>query len=254
MEKPVLFFTIADEKNMPYASMLEKSFKKFHSDIDFKVVTGEELSVYTKDDPAFFYRATPILAESFLNEYDLVVKMDADSIVCDDLSYIWKTIDYDVAGVLNYNAPDAQAFGFVQAQGVLPIEYVNCGLVAMRSKKFVHDWKVWCFTPQFDRCQYREQDGLNLMIYHGNWNVRILDHGDGPANMHKFWGLFNKSYWTKTILKDNKIIIPKDEKGIPRVDTEIAVIHWAGGQQSAKMNYKTAFPEEVSRYIDTLVS
>lgn len=254
MKEPVVFFTIADDKNLPFAQMLEKSFKHFHKDIPFKIITGEELDAYRKDDPNFFYRATPIVGENLIKDYELVVKIDADSIVTGDLSYIWNTKDYDVGCVLNYNRVDAMKYGFVQGWGILPIEYVNCGLVAMRNAKFVHEWKVWCFSNQFDRTQYKEQDGLNIKVYHGNWNVRIFDHGDGPAKMAAWWGLIAKSDWSRVFKKDGVLVVPKHTDGtIPPMDMELKIIHFAGGSDAQKMNYKTLFSEEVSKYIDTLV-
>lgn len=253
MKKPVIAITVADFNNYKYALKLERSFKHFHPDIPFKVITNKELETYVKDDPHFFYRQKPILGEQYLSEYDLVLGLDADQIILGDLSYIWNTTDYDIGCVLNYNQPDVERYGLIQGWGISPIEYVNCGLVAMRSTKFVHNWKAWCFSPQFERLQFREQDGLNAMVYHGNWNVRIFDHGDGPAKMAAFWGLFGKSYWSKAIMRDGKVIIPKVDAGIPKVDTELKVIHWGGGNIGNKLNYRVFFNEEVSDFIDTVI-
>jgi len=253
MKKPVIAITVADKNNEKYAGMLERSFKHFHPDIPFKAITGADLEIYTKDDPHFFYRQKPIIGEQYLSEYDCVLGLDADQIVLGDLSYIWETKDYDVGCVLNFNQPDAERYGIIQGWGIHPVEYVNCGLVAMRSLKFVHNWKVWCYSNQFERLQYREQDGLNALVYHGNWNVRIFDHGDGPAKMAAFWGLFGKTYWPKAVLKDKKVIIPKNDTGIPKVDTELKVIHWGGGNIGNKLNYRVFFNEEVSDFIDTVI-
>lgn len=256
-KKPVIIFSIADERNKPYAKMLENSLRKFHPDIPFHLVEGEELEAYLKMDPSFYYRATPIVAEKFINDYDLVIKMDADSIIVDDISYIWKTQDYDMAGVLNYNREDAEEYGLVGGWGILPIEYVNCGLVALRNEKFIHDWKVWCTTPQFDRLQYKEQDGLNGMIYFGNWNIRILDHLDPLGGNNGWWGLISKGEWTKTILKDKKIIALKGDGStpFPPKDVELKVLHWGGGQQSPdKMNYRKKFTQDIIERLDYLVS
>lgn len=257
MKKPVLFVTIADENNKKYEIMLHNSFNKFHSDIDWYCVEGDELKRYLKDDPMFFYRSTPILGERFLSEYELVVKIDADSIIVDELSYIWKTTDYDIGTVINWNRVDPLTYGYVQAQGILPIEYMNCGLVAMRNSKFVHEWKINCFNVQFDRLQYKEQDLLNLMIYYGNWNIRCFDHGDGPANMHAWWGLISKGEWSRAILVNNKIFIPKDTNTppFPNKDIKLKVLHFAGGASNAeKMNYKTKFSEDIVKRLDYLVS
>ena len=253
--KPVLFFTIADERNLPYAKTLEKSFQYFHADVPFAIVQGEELTGYTKDDPMFFYRATPILGAKYLKEYELVVKMDADSLVLGDLSYIWNTKDYDVGTVINWNRVDPAMYGYVQGWGIAPPEYMNCGLVAMRNSDFVKQWKNLCFTPQFDRLQYKEQDLLNIMVYYGNWNVRCFDHGDGIAKMNAWWGLISKGEWRRAEVENGKIFVPKGlgDTPFPPNDMELKVIHVAGGNQANKMNYHTFFPEKVAKRIDEIL-
>jgi len=255
MKKPVLFITIADDNNLKYARASENSFKKFHSDIPFHIVMGKELKEYVSKDNMFFYRATPILGEKYLDEYELVVKIDADSIICGDLSYIWNTKDYDIGTVINWNRVDPQKYGFVQGWGIAPVEYMNCGLVAMRNPKFAHEWKNLCFTPQFDRLQYKEQDLLNVMIYFGNWNCRCFDHGDGPAKMNAWWGLIVKGELGRAVVKEEEIIIPKGlgETPFPPVDMTVKIIHFGGGNIANKTNYKIMVNEDVSKRLDYLI-
>lgn len=251
MKKPVLVFTAADDKNIPLAKQLENSFKKFHPDIPFHTVQGEELQEYIKIDPEFFYMQKPVLMEKYLKEYELVIGIDADSIVCGDLSYIWETKDYDVATVMNWNRVDPQIHGVVQGWGISPVEYFNCGLVAARSADFVHKWFVACHSPQFERLQYREQDILNILCYYGNYNIRCLDHGDGPAGMYAWWGLVAKGEWLKAKVVDDKIVVPKGDDNFPSRDTELKVLHIAGG--GPKPSYKTLFSEEVIQRLNHLV-
>lgn len=267
-KKPVIMFTIADEKNLPYAKSLENSLRKFHSEkeIPFKIITGDELKTELEKDPNFFYRATPVVAERLLKEYDLVIKIDADSIITGDLNYILKTKDYDVGTVMNWNKKDADQYGLVGIVGspssiqnpatwlINPAEYMNCGLVAMRNEKFVHHWSVVCFEEQFLRCQYREQDLLNLILYFGNYNFRCFDHGDSIGGMVSWWGLIGKSEYLKVVLKNDELIVPQAENNFPKRDTSIKVIHFAGGQGASKYNYKTMFTDEVSDRLDYLIS
>ena len=272
-KKSVVIFTCADDNNFQYAIGMWNSLTKFHSPLEIdmifyttekrpemlhKIPTGikiVDLESYLKVDPQFWYRQKPVIAEPLMDEYELVLGMDVDQIVTGDLSYILNTKDYDVCGVLNFNKEDANTYGLVQGWGILPIEYMNCGLVAMRSKKFVHDWKIWCFSNQFSRLQYREQDGLNALVYHGNWNARILEHGDGPAKEHSFYGLFAKDYWNRVVLKDDKLIIPTLGDGsIPAVVTELKVIHFGTGNNPGKYNYRTKFQEDVIKRLDYLIS
>jgi hypothetical protein len=256
MKKDVLFITVADEKNIAYAKALEQSFRKFHKDIDFIILTGDELKAELDIDDKFFYRATPILGEKYLNEYELVVKIDADSIVCGDLSYIWQTKDYDVGTVLNWNRSDPIKYGLVQFQGVLPVEYMNCGLVAMRNPKFVHEWKNLCFTPQFARLQFREQDLLNALIYYGNWNIRCFDHLDKLGGNHSWWGLISKGEWVRAELRGDEIICPQGlgDTPFPPEDITIKILHAGGGNIPNKMNYHTWFNEAIAKRLDYLTS
>lgn len=256
MKKPILFFTIADQNNLKYAQALVNSFRKFHKDIPFEIVQGEVLEGHLKADPLFFYRATPILTEQYLQEYELVVKMDADSIVCGDLSYIWKTKDYDTGTVLNWNRVDPLTYGVVQGWGILPVEYMNCGLVAMRNEKFVKEWKNLCFTEQFNRLQYKEQDLLNILVYYGNWNIRCFDHMDPIGNNNAWWGLIAKGELGRAEIKDELIYVPKGlgTTPFPPRDVEIRVIHAGGGNIPNKMNYKTWVNEQVGKRLDYLIS
>lgn len=257
-KKPAVMFTCYDEKNAPHAEMFKKSLRKFHSEEELPLyeVQGEELQALLKQDPHFFYRQKPVIAERLIKEYECVIGMDCDQLVLGDLSYIWKTTDYDVATVMNFNRADAEVYPLVGGWGILPIEYFNCGLVVMRSEKFVKDWKGLCFSPQFERMQYREQDLLNAICYFGNYNVRCLDHGDGLADMNAWWGMVSKGEWTRAILKNKKIIVPKGEGDTPFPvrDMELKVLHWGGGTGSVeKMNYRTRFNDEIVEFIDGLV-
>jgi hypothetical protein len=220
--------------------------------VPFHIVTGDELKEYLSD-PQFFYRATPIVAQKFINDYELVLKIDADSIITGNLDYVFDTKDYDVGTVINWNRIDPKTYGYVQGWGIAPAEYMNCGFVAMRSEKFIKHWKELCFSPQFDRMQYREQDLLNAMIYFGNYNVRCFDHGDGPANMHAWWGLIAKGEWLRAKMDGDKVIIPKGDDNFPSKNVELKVIHMAGGDRPNKMNYQTLFSDEVTERLDYLV-
>ncbi len=255
MKKPAIIFTIADDKNLPLAKNLENSLKKFHPTIPFKVVTGMELNGYLKNDPDFFYRATPIIAEPLAKEYDLVLKIDADSIITGDLDYILNTKDYDVGTVINWNRVDPQKYGLIAGWGIFPPEYFNCGFVAMRSEKFIHHWNTVCHTEQFHRLQYREQDLLNILCYYGNYNVRCFDHGDGIAKYFAYHGLIAKGEWIKAKMVGEKIIIPKGEGDtpFPPNNMELKVIHFGGGKDK-NTNFRTMFQEDVIKRLNYLIS
>lgn len=259
MKKPVVMFTAYDEKNAPYAKMFKNSLRKFHSEEELPLyeIQGDDLQAYLRLDPMFFYRQKPVIASKLIEEYELVIGMDVDQIVTGDLSYLWKTKDYDVATVINYNRIDPQTYGLVGGWGILPIEYFNCGLVAMRSEKFIKDWMSKCHTPQFDRLPFREQDLLNAICYFGNYNVRCCDHLDPIGGNNSWWGIISKGEFQRAILKNKEIIIPKGEgqKPFPPRDISCKVLHWGGGNNNPqKMNYRTCFIQDIVEWLDYLVS
>lgn len=235
--------------------MMENSLRKFHKDVDYHLVEGDELATHLRVDPQFFYRATPIIAEKYIKDYELVLKIDADSIITGSLDAVFNTVDYDIGTVINWNRVDPQQYGYVQGWGIQPPEYFNCGFVAMRSEAFIRHWKALCFSPQFDRMQYREQDLLNVLCYYGNYNVRCFDHPNSPE-LGYWYGLISKGEWNRAILKNDAIIVPKGEGDtpFPDRDMELKVLHFAGGAGATKMNYKIFFSDDVSERLDRLVA
>lgn len=268
-KKPIVVYTIADRNNFTYALKMIKSLRYFHdwpvilytNETDPeklkllpKNVTCEDLNRYLTD-PAFFYRATPILSEPLLDQYECVLKIDADSIIVGDLSYVLETKDYDVGTVINWNRFDVQFFPMVELLriGIAPVEYFNCGFVALRSKKFAHHWMVTCFREQFDRLQYKEQDLLNILCYFGNYNVRCFDHPDVLAKKKNiaWWGLIAKGELTRAIVKDKKVTVPKGlgETPFPPEDEEIKVLHMAGGAGTNKDSWGLICSEDLMKWI-----
>lgn len=271
--KPAVFFSACDERNFPYAVMFFNSMTKFHkpTEVDMILYTTEkrpeelkklpkgiqvvDITEKLQTDPAFWYRQKPVLAEPLLKNYELVVGFDCDQLILGKLDYILNTKDYDIGTVLNYNQIDAETYGVVSGWGIHPAEYFNCGTVAMRSERAVHHWLVLCFTEQFNRLQYKEQDLLNAVCYFGNYNIRCFDHGDPIAGMRAWWGLFAKTWWNTAVMFEGKVIVPAVEgDGIRNENTELKIVHFAGGQGSQKMNYHTFFQDPVSEFIDGLIA
>jgi hypothetical protein len=120
-KKKVIFFAACDNNNFPYAITFWRSMTKFHSPLDVGMVlyTTEkrpeelkklpsgvkviDLDPFLKDDQLFFYRQKPILAEPYMDKYELVVGFDVDQIVTGNLDYIINVADYDVGTVINWN-------------------------------------------------------------------------------------------------------------------------------------------------------
>lgn len=241
MRKKIIAFVPADSHNQEYAKLMINSLRKFHSE--------EELPVRVYDNPTgnpiWWYRSTPIIAKELIKEYETVVKLDADQIITESLSFAFEG-DYDVAVVNNSN-PKEMVSAPYQFLNIHPLAYVNCGFVVMKSESFIDWWYNICHSFLFDATQMKEQDWLNLMVASGNYKVKRLDEGDS------FYGLASKGYWPDIILKDKQLILPKGEQW-PDRDKIIRAIHWAGGNSPDKMNYRITFQDDVIERLDELVA
>ena len=239
-------FTIADQNNLQYAEKMINSLRKFHSEkeLPMVVIGPDKLKEILPKDPMFFYRATPIIAKDLWNQgYDTIIKIDSDSIITSDLSHTWSD-EFDV-GVVNNSNPREMKRQEVNVWNIHPLSYVNCGYVVMKSERFINHWFNLCNSFHFDFYQYKEQDLLNIMVFYMDFKVAFLDGGN------KWNGLISKGYWPQIELRKDKLVLPKnDEWG--QEDKEICVLHWAGGNQPDKLNFKIHFKPEVAKWLEKL--
>lgn len=242
------FFTVADEDNIGYAKKMENSLKKFHPDAPLIIRDLAEVRDLSK-----FYRATPMIARELINEYDLVIKIDADSVVTGSLEHIINDESYDVGCVLNWNRKDPA----YTVYDVPPMYYMNCGFVAMRSKEFIDHWWKLCHTPFFDNKRFREQDTLNMIYYFGNYKTKCFDQLS-----NQWHGLVSKSEWLGISKKGDELVVtpPREnssgDKGFWYDDKEkvVKVIHFGGGNVPNKMNFDIHFQPEVANYLKELTN
>lgn len=236
--KKAVFYTIADDNNLPYAKMMLNSLRKFHPDIPHYLYGQAELD---KDqDPNKFYRTYAQVGEKLSKEYELVMNIDADSIVTGNLDHIINDDSYEVGGVLNNNKIDPQ----ISVWDVPSPHYVNAGFTAVRSQRFWKWWNKLNFSQHFEKYQYREQDTYNIIFHYGDLKTKIFDYDN------KWHGLIHKGQWNKFVVKGDEIVLPQTE-GVCDEDKVIKIIHWAGGNVK-KMNYRVYFNEDVCKRLDYL--
>lgn len=247
MKKKVVAFAIADNNNLPYFKMMEKTLRHFHTEEELPLVLYGQKEMDAITDPSKYYKATPMFAKELLKEYDLVIKIDADYLFFHDLNHIINDDSYDVGTVLNWNRTDPLTYGEVAFATVFPQEYMNCGFVAMRSEEFVNRWWDLCNSYHFDRMPYKEQDILNVLYYWGGFKVKCLDHSD------KWHGLIAKGEGLNMGVKDGKVVLLKNEDGYPTEDVVIVAYHYAGGQAAEKMNWRVTFSEEVQDFLGEIL-
>lgn len=243
--KDIAFLTIYDKKHGEHIDMFRNSLRHFHPDIPLIEVQDPEIDSMGIQRPHVFYIAAPLFTQKYMKEYKTIVKLDCDQIITGSLSDALEDPFYDVGCVYNYNRMDASKYGLIKVWDVPPAQYVNNGLVVLRSKEFVDHWLSLCMRPNIVNYPMREQDILNILVYYGNYKIKFLDNSDS------FYGLSAKGDWNTAILKGKDIIIPKSQ--FVATDKKLNVIHFAGGEQGAKMNFHSYFSPEVSNYIEEII-
>ncbi len=246
MIKKACIFCVADNNNLPYFEKFKNSLRKWHTEEEVNLLLITEKEIVQFKDPKFFYRAKPLIASRLIGQYETIIGMDCDQIVCGDISELWKDGDkVDVACVLNSNPKEAKMYP-VQVWDIGVADYLNAGLVVMKSEQFIRNWLGICMGPKFEHYQFGEQDLLNVLVNYGPYQTKILDRGDS------FWGLSSKQFWNKIELRGNELVLPKGEEW-PDKDKKIKVIHWAGGSGLPKMNLGPFFKIEVADWLETLI-
>jgi hypothetical protein len=238
-----IFYTIADNNNLPYAKMLEKSLKYFHPDIELKIFGEEDIKLIPFDEP--YYRAKAFFGKQLSKDYDNVINIDSDCIVLGKLDDIINA-SYDVGSVYNnlMGTQDPLQRQIVSLDRTNPLFYVNAGFVASKSKEF---WDWWDNLNQrhfFKSYQFREQDTLNMIFYYGNLNCVNFD------NSSNVYGIYLNGFWPKAVIKGEDIVLPSEILGKEKT---LKIAHWAGGSQAIKMNYRTKFNEKVADRIEEIL-
>lgn len=224
-KKPVAFCTnISDEY---YHSMggsnLEKSAKYFHPDIPF--FTYKSAAVKELGIPHGL--VMPFILNKLIDEYDMVVRFDADSLIVGPLDELLAATKYEVIGVRNNNDFEKAGKDNPIAQfNVSTFDYLNAGLVATTSKAFVEEWMrvnlaVGIMLP------FVEQTVLNGIVK--NYKTLIVDGLEkdiyyGVSCLHG--GITHWDSWKDIVVEDGALKLRRKT---------IKVLHHAGGFMPHKL-------------------
>lgn len=242
MEK-IIFSTFVTDKlwEDACAKPLEQSSKFFHPEIPFKIFNMEEIKEH--DPNASIENAKATIGKLLSKEYDLVVILDADSIITARLNEILEE-DYQIAGVRNRSDHGSVHFSdpaIFQISNICTMDqYMNAGLIASRTIEFFNDWDDLKWIKRFDL----DQGTFNMVAYSGKYNLKVLDSIDKPY----YYGVTNTygnntawDSWKEIKLVDNKLWL----KNKSNITKQVKVLHKAGSGKSCLPGNK--FSEELFR-------
>lgn len=182
---------------------LVNSWGYFHPDIPIYNWEEKETDRIKKEWPGLVLASVmPVVMLEAKKRYgaDLIIKLDADSIILDKLTEIIDCKDdTQVFGVRN----DADNIGERDERQNRPQElwslsnhkYVNCGCIATTSERFLQDWlqlnlliaKRYGGVKAFWMC---EQNTYNIVFHSGRYKTKILD----PIGGDLFYGASANTY------------------------------------------------------------
>lgn len=231
--KTVFFTFVSDDYYYQVGThLMLNSFKRFHPDIDLVIFRQDMVDTVFKDNPGLnFYNAKPTFAKLLTDKYDLVVNIDADTLVCARLESVLKG-DYEVGAAWNYNNYENSSF-----ENITDKMYLQAGLVASTSKKFWDEWE----TANKDAMKYvrQENDVLNKVVYgegtEPKYKLKIFDKDKDYIGC-KSLGLEGRMY-----LEDDKVMLDGEQ---------VLAYHHAKGKDFPKMRFDLmGFPANVGEHL-----
>ena len=226
-----IVFHVASDIYKPYSDKMVRSFKHFHPDVPFKVFDQSDINKAIAENGKWLWYG--VAGEMLSKEYDLVIQIDADSIICDRIDEVLKG-DFEVAGVLNGSNEGFQTTGV----GIGQVQYLNAGLVASTKKEFWTEWREKTLKD-WKKYPYGEQDVFNHIFYSGKYKTKVLDPVDGDL----YYGSSSCGQWDKTYVARDKVML--NEK-------TVKVLHFAGQASQRKFNF-VEFPPVVQGRIKNLI-
>jgi hypothetical protein len=223
----VAAFTIADDKfTHRLANRTKNSFKHYHPDVEFltydvadeEKILGERRVAGSIPEP---FALRPRLASKLLDDYDIVIYLDADTVVTAPLDEFMEG-DYDVAGSLNISDDESN-------------DFMNAGVCSVRSKQFCDEWTEAVYRPNAGNSN---QPSFNKLAHSDRYRLKIVDKKDVYYNER------SRQYWKDIEVKDFKLYAN---------GRQIKVLHWAGGIPRMEAKLSSAdFNDEVRKFLDNI--
>jgi hypothetical protein len=232
-KESVVFFTfVSDDYYYGVGTpVLINSFKRFHPDIELVVFRQDMIDKIFKSKGVNFYNAKPTFAKLLAPHFDLVVNIDADTIVTCRLDEVLKQ-DYEVGAAWNFNDYENASM-----DGITEEMYLQAGLVASRNPKF---WDYWEDANRNAMAYLRqENDILNLVCYKRpevkKMKLKIFDKDKD------YYGCKSLNREKEMYIENGKLMLRKEQ---------VKAYHWAKGGCLPKMQFeKLPFTDEVINYL-----
>jgi len=214
------FFTIASDDYYYQVGthILVNSFKKYHPDIDLIVYRQDMIDKIFHLKGVNFYQAKPTFAKLLTKEYDRVINIDADTIICGRLNEVLDT-DWEIGGVWNFNLYENASLGDVKET-----DYVQAGMVGSTNTKF---WDIWENSNK-DAMRYprQENDVLNILWY-ANPEVKKMKK--------LIWDRKKNYLGCKSLGGESSFYIENDK--LMYNNEQVKAYHWAKGKDFPKMDF-----------------
>ena len=223
------------------ADKLVASAKYFYPEIPFFVFGTKEIEGYGLPVESLH----PNMIGKLINDYECVVYFDADSIIVGPLDELFEEIsNYDVVCVRNNNDFGKAGKDEALSQQNRNIDiYVNAGLVATKSKRFVRDW-IENNRLYAELVPFGSQSVLNTIIDRYKWS--LVDHKDKPV----YYGVSSlhgeQSHWESW----KKIEVVGADLFLN--DKKVKVLHHAGGFMPHKLGLYMFSDETRERIIQII--
>lgn len=228
--KPVVYTIVNDRYYYPVGTTIFiNSFKKWHPDIPLVVFRQDMIDKIFKEKKLDFYNAKPSFAKLLIDKYDLIVNIDADTVITGPLDGVFED-DYDIGSVWNYNDYENSSF-----ENITDTMYLQGGFIASRCKEF---WDVWEEENKKARMyKRRENDVMNLVAYN-----------KFPGYILKIFDKEKDYYGCKSLGREPEFYIENDM--LMCREERVRAYHHARGGHLPKLDFPNMpFKEEVKLWM-----
>lgn len=217
---------------------LTQQLKYYHPDIPHFLYSDKEMEEDREKYPWMWFAVMmPISAMKYVDDYDLIIHIDADSTIVGPLDEVILG-DYDVASVRNNHfGGGAGANSLITIDTIPWDKFLNVGLNATKGKEFLLEWLEGCKKGTLSGNWDDENNELNRHFFKEKYKSKILDDvGSGVS-----YGLTNvfgtQTHWDswKNLYMKNGEVFQLNPLG---EEVKVKVLHMAGGGQAKKNVFK----------------